>query len=67
MFNLPTYRGFAQDNLTSFINDLMSYYSVKNIDDNNRKVSILHMQLRHAAKIFTDTEAAGQGAPINFK
>ena len=41
MSKLPTYRGFAQDNLTTFIDDLTSYFSVKNLLDDNRKILIL--------------------------
>ena len=41
MSKLPIYGGFAQDNLTVFIDDLTSYYSIKNIIDDDRKILIL--------------------------
>ena len=57
MSKLPTYGGFTQDNLSVFIDDLSSYYSVKNITEDNRKILILQAQLQHAAKLFADNTA----------
>ena len=67
MSKLPTYGGFAQDNLTAFIDDLTSYYSLKEIDNNNRKILILRAQLRHAAKIYADSEANSANPPDTFE
>ena len=41
MFKLPIYRNFAQDNLTAFIDDLTSYFFIKNIIDDNKEILIL--------------------------
>ena len=67
MSRLPTYRGFAQDNLNAFVDDLTSYYSIKNITDDIRKSDILWAQLWHATKIFADSKAITHDAPIVFE
>ena len=66
MSKLPTYGGFTQDNLSVFIDDLSSYYSVKNITEDNRKILILWAQLQHAAKLFTDDTANSPNPPTTF-
>ena len=63
---LPTYGGYAQENLNAFIDDLNSYFSIKGITDDTRKKGILRAQLRHAAKIYAEDELSGPNAPDLF-
>ena len=64
--NLPTYGRYAQDNLTTFLDDLNSYFSIKGIAEDARKITILCTQLRHAAKIYVETEFIRIDLPATF-
>ena len=66
MSKLPTYGGYTQDNLNTFIDDLNSYFSIKGITKDDQKIVILQMQLWHAAKIFADSESIRNNPPTNF-
>ena len=63
---LLTYSSYTQDNLNAFINDLNSYFSIKEITKDDQKIVILYAQLWYVAKIFADSKSIRNNPPANF-